>query len=514
MSGYGLFQSSTLGMMSQAHRLNTIGYNIANVNTGGFKRTDTQFETLLSKNIYQQTDNGGVKPYAIATNDIQGLVTTSSRALDLAISGQGFFSLQADLDSSDRLFYTRDGSFQVSLVDGATSSITADDGETITVQNGYLVDKNGYFVRGVPVNADGTFSAGSAGPMRVDQYAFIDAGQSTSTAELEFNLPSNAVFGDTASPYTLSTFDSAFERRDINFSFAPTSNTNEWRVSFTADNMTTGSLTPSSAYSLAVDFAGSGETLSFDATTNRVQLFDSGGNGIPNAFSDLMPGDTITFGGTASNNTTLTISNIINNGSTLVFDSGVTTETTAANVTASSTINQPLVFTNLGALESPDELTLTATWDNGETSSFTIDISKMTQFSGAFTPYRSGQNGYPQADLTDIAFNIAGEVVGTFSDGTQRAIYKIPLYDFTNPNGLKSSNGMIFSETSESGSPVAFFADESDKAQFVPFATEVSNVDIAQEFSLMIQTQNAYNMCATTFKTIDEMTTVARDLKA
>lgn len=514
MSGYGLFQSSTLGMLSQAQRLNTIGYNIANVNTGGFKRTDTQFETVLSKNIYQQTDNGGVKPYSIATNDIQGLVTTSSRALDLAISGQGFFSLQADLDSSDRLFYTRDGSFEVNLVDGATSSITADDGTALTVQNGYLVDKNGYFVRGVPVNEDGTFSSGSAAPMRVDQYAFIDIGQTTSTAEMEFNLPASGEFGDTAQAYTLSTFDSAFDRRDINFSFAPTSNTNEWRVSFTADNMTTGTLTPSSDYSLAVDFAGSTQTLNFDGINNTVQLFDAGGNGIAGAFSNLMPGDVVTFAGTASNDTTFTVSNITNNGSTLVLASGVTTEITAADVTASATINEPVIFSNLGTLESPDELTLTATWDNGATSTFTIDISKMTQFDGAFTPYRSAQNGYPQADLTDIAFNTAGEVVGTFSDGTQRAIYKIPLYDFTNPNGLESSNGMLFSETTESGTPVEFFADESDKAQFVPFATEISNVDIAQEFSLMIQTQNAYNMCATTFKTIDEMTTVARDLKA
>ena len=73
MSGYGLFQPSTLGMKSQSHRLNTIGYNIANVNTGGFKRTDTEFETVLSKNFFSQSDNGGVKPYARATNDVQGL---------------------------------------------------------------------------------------------------------------------------------------------------------------------------------------------------------------------------------------------------------------------------------------------------------------------------------------------------------------------------------------------------------------------------------------------------------
>ncbi len=41
--GYSLFQTPTLGMLSQAHALNTLGTNITNINTGGFKRTDTRF---------------------------------------------------------------------------------------------------------------------------------------------------------------------------------------------------------------------------------------------------------------------------------------------------------------------------------------------------------------------------------------------------------------------------------------------------------------------------------------
>ena len=87
MSGYGLFQPATLGMQSQSHKLNTIGYNIANVNSGGFKRTDTMFQTVLSDTIDTQSDYGGVKPFSRATNDVQGLVQSTGRKLDLAISG-------------------------------------------------------------------------------------------------------------------------------------------------------------------------------------------------------------------------------------------------------------------------------------------------------------------------------------------------------------------------------------------------------------------------------------------
>ena len=66
--GYSLFQTATLGMMSQAQALNTIGSNIANVSTGGFKRTDTRFATVLSDTINNAAGTnteralGGVQP--------------------------------------------------------------------------------------------------------------------------------------------------------------------------------------------------------------------------------------------------------------------------------------------------------------------------------------------------------------------------------------------------------------------------------------------------------------------
>lgn len=523
MSGYGLFQTSTLGMRSQAHRLNTIGYNIANVNTGGFKRTDTEFETLLSDRTYQQSDLGGVKPYARPTNDIQGLITPTNRNLDLAIAGDGFYAVQPQLSGTTEIFFTRDGSFGINTVEGQTSTVTADDNSTITVANGYLVDKNGYFVLGSPANEDGTYTSSAAAPMRVDQYAFTSQGQPTTQAALEFNLPSTANFGDTSETFSLTTYDSNATARNISFDFVPMLADNQWRINIRADNLTTSTLGPSatatrsSGLAAATGLAFDSEFV-FNAADKTVQVRNTG-TGIPvsDAFSDYVVGDQITFAGSASNNSTFTISNITNNGSTLVLQQAVTAESTGATTvtaTSASALTSPMVFSSLGQLTSTGELTFSATWDDAATSSFTLDISSMSQFNGDFTPYRSSQNGLGLADLTDLSFDNAGHVVGTFSDGTQRAIYKIPLYDFANPNGLDTANGMIFKETTESGSATAFFADQSSKAEFLAGALEISNVDIAAEFSRMIQTQNAYNMNATTFKTIDEMTTVARDLKA
>tara|TARA_R110002050_G_scaffold39638_5_gene96936 strand:+ start:233 stop:2335 length:2103 start_codon:yes stop_codon:yes gene_type:complete len=700
MSGYGLFQPATLGMQSQSHKLNTIGYNIANVNSGGFKRTDTMFQTVLSDTIDTQSDYGGVKPFSRATNDVQGLVQSTGRKLDLAISGDGFFGLQSGLTSSDSLFYTRDGSFQINTVEGQTSSVTADDGSTITVSNGYLVDKNGYFLLGVPVSADGTFSTSGAAPMRVDQYAFTEEGQPTTAAELEFNLPSNHEFGDDAFTYALRTYDSNATERNVTFDFARRTENNQWRLDTRADNLTSATLTPSSVRTVtagatpgtfmsfssadktirvrdlttgapvadsfnafaegdSITITGSGsnngtytvssvsetggtitvtealmdetgatvvtngaltnETLAVSATTetpvgsvgfqipadpvgvpsinsaggdvtfdnatgtitsttvglfatlNPGDFFTVSGSGSNNvtfqvgardatnsiitlatapttvtlaagttltnaatgrltfsnagetvtaatngAFSGVTAGETIQFTGTDNNNATYVVSSVSADGTTLTLANGATGYSSPASSSLASTnpLTDPLIFSANGTLQSPTEVTYSATWDDGATSSFTIDFSGMTQYNGDFTVYRKEQDGLGLSDITDVSFDGVGHVVGNFADGTTRTLYKIPLYDFTNPNALNTQNGMLFTETEGSGAASSFFADESSKGGLSPGAVEVSNVDIAQEFSQMIQAQNAYNMSATTFKTIDEMTTVARDLKA
>ena len=116
--------------------------------------------------------------------------------------------------------------------------------------------------------------------------------------------------------------------------------------------------------------------------------------------------------------------------------------------------------------------------------------------------------------MTGTQFDASGHIVGTFQDGTQRTIYKVPLAQFQNPAGLEMMNGMVFRETPESGTVSTVFADVSGRASFTPFARELSNVDIATEFTRMLMVQNAYNSSATVFKTVDEMVSVARDLKA
>ena len=155
MGVYGAFSPSVFGMLSQSQALNTIGINIANVSTGGYRARETRFSTLLSESMFNESDLNGVRPQEIQRIDKQGLLQASDSPYDLGIAGRGFFILSDTFDQSGRTFYGRDGSFQMRTVNDI--SVTADDGSTITVRDGYLADKNGYFVLGWEPDANGQF---------------------------------------------------------------------------------------------------------------------------------------------------------------------------------------------------------------------------------------------------------------------------------------------------------------------------------------------------------------------
>ena len=74
-------------------------------------------------------------------------------------------------------------------------------------------------------------------------------------------------------------------------------------------------------------------------------------------------------------------------------------------------------------------------------------------------------------------------------------------------------NGNVFAPTEDSGTARTVVMGSGGVASLIINARELSNVDIADEFTRMIMTQTAYNSSAQVFRTVDEMVTVARDLK-
>ena len=110
---FGQFSAPVLGMLAQSSAFGTVSQNIANVNTGGYKATDTRFSTILASTFDNNDDVGGLKTVRKNYISAQGLTLSTPNPLDLAINGRGFFVVNSQLDGSGDEFYTRDGAFSV-----------------------------------------------------------------------------------------------------------------------------------------------------------------------------------------------------------------------------------------------------------------------------------------------------------------------------------------------------------------------------------------------------------------
>ena len=153
------------GLDAQQTRMTVISNNLANVNTNGYKRDRAVFEDLLYQRVVQsggQTSANSNSPTGlmlgtgvrvVATEKIhaQGNMVMTQNALDVAISGDGFFQI---LQPDGTMAYTRDGSFKLSAT-----------GQLIT-SNGSLLQPTIQIpatAQSITISSDGTVSAAISG---------------------------------------------------------------------------------------------------------------------------------------------------------------------------------------------------------------------------------------------------------------------------------------------------------------------------------------------------------------
>ena len=171
------------GIDAAQNDLNVTANNIANSATTGFKSSASQFAELfaVSPQGTSSTQTGnGVKIQAVAQKFTQGNITSTGNNLDLAISGGGFFVVS----SAGALQYTRAGSFQT---DGS----------------GYIVNAAGQRLQVFTPTPTGGFNTTSLSDLQL--VTGDSAPQASTTAQLVYNLPSNATPPTTAFSPTDST---------------------------------------------------------------------------------------------------------------------------------------------------------------------------------------------------------------------------------------------------------------------------------------------------------------------
>lgn len=174
-----------------------------------------------------------------------------------------------------------------------------------------------------------------------------------------------------------------------------------------------------------------------------------------------------------------------------------------------------VTFDGDGNVASPaGPVPVAVTWADGSSSTINLDLSTTTQLAGESELLSVDQDGVGPGAVTGFSFDGEGILYGNFDNGRSRPLYKLPVADFRAPDQLEVRNGGLFAATAEAGDlTLRDVAGQTGVAYFVPRALEQSTVDLADEFTRMITTQRAYSSAATVFRTADEMTTLARDLK-
>ncbi|MET0369272.1 MAG: flagellar hook protein FlgE [Methylobacterium sp.] len=149
MSLTGVLRTGVSGMNAQTNRISTVAENIQNASTTGYKRTSTEFSSLLLESSGTGNYNSGAVDTVIrrAVNE-QGSVAFTTSDTDLAIQGEGFFVVK---DGSGGQYLTRAGNF---VKDGATGTLVNSGGFTLL---GYALDAQGQpdIAKGlIPIKAD------------------------------------------------------------------------------------------------------------------------------------------------------------------------------------------------------------------------------------------------------------------------------------------------------------------------------------------------------------------------
>jgi flagellar hook protein FlgE len=166
------FYTALTGLKGAQTDISTTSNNIANVGSNGFKKSRAEFGDIFGSTPLQAKSVGvGSMAKSITQQFSQGNIATSSNALDMAISGQGFFALEAGGNASQTV-YTRNGAFNV------------DD-------NGFIVDSNGQYLLGYPVDDDGGVADKTLkGANRLELKSEYGASKETSTINMAVNLTS------------------------------------------------------------------------------------------------------------------------------------------------------------------------------------------------------------------------------------------------------------------------------------------------------------------------------------
>ena len=461
MGVFSALTTAVTGMQAQSYALENISGNIANSRTAGFKRVDTSFSDLVPDSALNRQIAGSVASYSRATNTIQGDLNATRIDTNAAINGDGFFVVdqrQSGVGASTQFantnLYTRRGDFDFDA-------------------DGYLVNGAGYYLNGQKIDpVTGQVIGSQPDVLRITKDQF--PAKATTQIEYSANIPA---YPKTNAANT-STPGSELLNAGTGFGTNPSTTASGGSGTVVGSDLTTF-LNRSIPGGQVTVYDSLGKATSVELRWAKVSNAAAGPPAVADTWNLFIAENTGATGATVAYRNVNTDITFDNTGKMTSPASGnITIPPMTIGGTAISPAAAPISIVTNG----------TSLTQNGDTSG-QIDARSIRQ------------NGYTAGTLDRVSISNEGQVIGTFSNGQVVALAQIAVARFNAGNALKRLDGGAFEETIESGAPIVGLG----TSALIGGNVEQSNTDIADEFSKMIVTQQAYSANTKVISTAQEM---------
>lgn len=460
--------SGVSGLKVHQTKMDVIGNNIANVNTVGFKASSVTFSDILyqttqsatgpnaltgsaGRNAMQIGLGANVASIKAAMNQT-GASQRTDNPFDLMIEGDGFFIV----NSGGTNYFTKAGSFDV---DGG----------------GNLCTPSGALVMGWHVDrATEEIVVDAVKPLRImSAENMMTPPEATRAAYVTGNLDSKDL--------------QLTEGRIINIEFY-----DALGHSYTADFKIIQDETNSNEYSVVLrDVKGEdGKSILIDETVEADGSVKYG----------IKTGMSVSIDGTSLASVDADSGDITGQNIKLTFDAGEGT------------------FKSIGAgTSTTDQKTISFKVNGPEPSAFRdleIDFSTITMFSSGgsshLEAYKGDLNnnnaGKRAGHLSGISIDLAGKIYGSYDNGDRRLLGQIAVASFANPTGLEAVGNNMYAATQNSGDFNGIGEDPTlGGGGLTTGVLEMSNVDLAAQFTEMITTQRGFQANSRIITTSDTM---------
>ena len=519
------FYTALTGLNAASTDLSVTSNNIANANTTSFKRSDANFGDIFASSALlnpSTVQGGGVALTSIQQEFTQGNLELSANALDIAITGDGFFPL-ASKDGSE--LYSRKGVFSLSETDQVVNT----EGHTLQVHPIGTGGASNFNQAMIPLTVPRVLGATPTSAMTLD-IQLPDNTQVVGGAIFDFAAPTSAITGSlvvtdgittvtvpSVTYGTLAEQVAAIQGMEggapntnyanllftiglndagtgIEFNYkepgvvlaanTPTLSQDGGAVTLTSTNPTVGSV-------VAIDPSNN---TTFNAS-QVVSLYDDAGEAFTaTVYYQKVGNDVVEGAGTEDKRRAA----VYINGDLAEIDGD--NEDGATNIlafnfdSASGDItgligNTTIAPSSLSGRSNPITLSLNALMH-------TKDFEIVTQV----------QNGLPQGDLVDINVGNDGLVVATYSNGEQNTAGRINLANFTSAQGLRQQGSTTYTTTGESGKLSFGEPGSNGYGVLTGGAKERSNVDLTEELVNLIAAQRNFQSNAKALETSSALT--------